>query len=157
MAFFRRNFCPLRVYTNVLYLEFNLCFQISLVLDGKSSPCSLEFFNTFYIESFSLGSSKTSSNFVLLNENSEDKDLTYRGSKIYESYQEEIDLDPMASSIEKENRRNTKRQRAVLRRDNFKQPTVIKYFSETFHLSLRFFEDVQKVSRFRFPFNYIYW
>ena len=126
------------------------CFQVFLVLNGTSSPCSLELFNTFYIESFSLGSPKTSSNFVLLKEDSADKDLTYRGRKVYESYQEEIDIGTFATNIEKENKRSTKGRRAVIRIDDFKKPTVIKIFSETFELRLRLFEDVQKISRFRF-------
>ena len=83
-----------------------------------------------------------------MNENFTDIDLTYRGIKIYESYQEEIDLDVFASSIEKANTRNTIRQRAVSRSDDFKTRPVIKYYSESFHLRIRFFEDVRKVSRF---------
>ena len=77
-----------------------------------------------------------------------DKALTYRGSKFYEMYQEEIDLDLFASKIEKNNRRNLIRQRSVFRSDDFKKRPVIKYFSKTFDFTIRFFEDVKKVSRF---------
>ena len=83
-----------------------------------------------------------------MNNGTDDEVLTYRGNKLYEMYQEEIDLDLFASSIEKDNRRNLKRQRAVYRSDDFNKRPVIKYFSETFDLTIRFFEDVKKVSRF---------
>ena len=83
-----------------------------------------------------------------MNKNSTDIDLTYRGSKIYESYQAEIDLGIFASSIEEEKRKNTIEQRGALKSDDFKKQPVIKYFSETFDLRIRFFEDVKKVLRF---------
>ena len=87
-------------------------------------------------------------NYDIGKENVIDKALTYRGSKLYEMYQEEIDLDLFASKIEKNNRRNLIRQRSVFRSDDFKKRPVIKYFSETFDFTIRFFEDVKKVSRF---------
>ena len=65
-------------------------------------------------------------------------------------YQEEIDISSFASKIEKDNRRSLIRQRAVYRSDDFQKRPVIKYFSETFNLTIRLFEDVKKVSRFYF-------